>query len=430
MTGTAEPARTADAGQLIASYTAIRRNTEDLCRTLAIEDYVIQAMPDGSPAKWHLAHVSWFFETFLLKPYLTGYTAVDERYEYLFNSYYNGVGPQFHRPERGFLSQPTVEEVYAFRRYVDEAVVRLLEGASTARLEQLEPVVTLGVNHEQQHQELLLTDIKYNLSVNPLKPAFHDVGLPSGQAGDLTWHSYEGGVLRIGHEGDRFIFDNEGPRHDVLLPPFNLASRLVTNGEFLEFVKDGAYGRHDLWLSQGWATVQQHGWEAPLYWERDGDAWRQFTLSGLQLLDPEAPVVHVSHFEADAFARWAGKRLPSEAEWEVVAAQLPIQGNTSESGLFHPAPLGTVDGQQTAGGPSQMFGDVWEWTGSAYLAYPGYRPPPGAIGEYNGKFMMSQMVLRGGSSVTPLSHIRPTYRNFFYPPDRWQFTGLRLADDA
>ena len=420
-----------DVAQLVTAYTATRQATEQLCTPLATEDYVIQATPDVSPTKWHIAHVTWFFETFLLKPHLPGYEPIDPKYEYLFNSYYNAVGPQYDRPSRGLLSRPTVAEVYAYRAHVDRAMLTLLEGADDAQMAELAPAVTLGINHEQQHQELLLTDIKYNLSINPLRPAYHAVELPRRPSVPLEWHEYEGGIVEVGHDGGGFAFDNESPRHEALLQPHRIASRPVTCGEYATFVEDGGYARPDLWLSQGWGTVQAEGWGAPLYWERIDGEWWVFTLSGMQRLDEHAPVCHLSYVEADAFARWAGVRLPTEQEWEHAAAGAPVDGyspnlpNLAESGLFQPvAPDGT------GGALRQLYGDVWEWTQSAYLPYPGFTPTDGALGEYNGKFMVGQMVLRGGSCVTPRSHIRATYRNFFHPSDRWQFQGLRLAADA
>ncbi|MCI0778969.1 MAG: ergothioneine biosynthesis protein EgtB [Chloroflexi bacterium] len=420
--------RELDVPQLVTAYTATRQATEQLCAPLVTEDYVIQATPDVSPTKWHLAHVTWFFETFLLKPYLPGYEPIDPQYEYLFNSYYNAIGPQYDRPSRGLLSRPTVAEVYAYRAHVDRAILALLEGASEAQMAEVGPAVTLGINHEQQHQELLLTDIKYNLSINPLRPAYHGVELPRRRSTPLAWHDVDGGIVEVGHDGSGFSFDNESPRHEALLQPYRIASRQVTCGEYAAFIEDGGYTRPDLWLSSGWGTVQAEGWEAPLYWERIDGEWWLFTLSGMQRLDEHAPVCHLSYVEADAYARWAGKRLPTEQEWEHAAAGAPVRGNLAETGLFQPvAPDENGAGDGALG---QLYGDAWEWTQSAYLPYPGFAPPAGALGEYNGKFMVGQMVLRGGSCVTPESHIRATYRNFFHPADRWQFQGLRLAADA
>ena len=423
--------RQLDVAQLVTAYTATRQATEQLCAPLATEDYVIQANPDVSPTKWHIAHVTWFFETFLLKPHLPGYEPIDPRYEYLFNSYYNAIGPQYDRPSRGLLSRPTVAEVYAYRAHVDRAMLALLEGADEGQMAELTPRVTLGIHHEQQHQELLLTDIKYNLSINPLRPAYHAVELPRRPSAPLEWREDAGGVVEVGHDGGGFAFDNESPRHEALLKPYRIASRPVTCGEYAAFVEDGGYARADLWLSSGWGTVQADGWEAPLYWERVDGAWWVFTLSGMQRLDEDAPACHLSYVEADAFARWAGKRLPTEQEWEHAAAGAPMRGNLAESGLFQPvAPDGPVASGGTGGALQQLYGDVWEWTQSAYLPYPGFAPADGALGEYNGKFMVGQMVLRGGSCVTPGPHIRASYRNFFHPADRWQFQGLRLAADG
>ena len=421
--------RTLDAGALVTAFSTVRQTTEELCKTLATEDYVIQAMADVSPTKWHIAHVTWFFETFLLKPHLVGYESLNPQYEYLFNSYYNTVGPQYFRHDRGLLSRPTVAEVYEYRSHVDRGMMALLEQVTPEKLMEIAPVVELGLNHEQQHQELLITDIKYNLSINPLRPAFHDVIIPRGTSTPaLRWHEHSGGVREFGFDGPGFTFDNETPRHTALLQPHRLASRLVTCGEFLEFIDDGGYQRHDLWLSQGWGVVQERGWQSPLYWEHIDGARQLYTMSGMQSLDQHSPVCHVSYFEADAFARWAGKRLPTEEEWEAAADGIPLQGNLQESGILHPVALGEAAASENT--PQQLIGDVWEWTQSAYLAYPGYKPLTGGLGEYNGKFMMSQMVLRGGSCATPQSHIRTTYRNFFYPADRWQFKGFRLAEDV
>ncbi|MBM3940532.1 MAG: ergothioneine biosynthesis protein EgtB [SAR202 cluster bacterium] len=424
---TRDPAReTRDPARLATWFREVRQATEAICKPLATEDYVVQAMPDVSPAKWHLAHITWFFETFVLKPHARGHDPFNPQYEYLFNSYYNQVGPQYYRPHRGLLSRPTVAEVYDYRRSVDDAVRLLLERADERLFERVEPIVVLGLHHEQQHQELLFTDLKYNFGINPLRPVCQQREIPIGKAAPpMSWHAYQGGIVDIGWDGNGFAFDNESPRHRALLRPFKLGSRLVTNGEFMEFMRDGGYSTPQLWLSEGWATVRVEHWEAPLYWERHDGEWWSFTLAGMRPVDPHGPVTHVSHFEADAFARWAGKRLPTEFEWEHAASREPLRGNFAESGVHHPVPA-TGDGH----GLEQLFGDVWEWTASAYLGYPGFRAPEGAIGEYNGKFMMNQMVLRGGSCATPESHIRVTYRNFFPPHARWQFMGIRLADDA
>jgi ergothioneine biosynthesis protein EgtB len=416
----------ADRIDLRERYDEVRRTTERLCQPLAVEDHVLQAMPDVSPTRWHLAHVSWFFETFLLRPHLAGYEPLNRAYRFLFNSYYNAVGPQFSRPARGHLSRPTVAEVHAYRAWVDRGMIRLLDSAREPALGELAPVIELGLNHEQQHQELILTDIKYNLAVNPLRPAYHDVQLPRGSATPpVRWLDFAGGLRPIGHDGAGFAFDNEWPRHVAYLRPFRLATRLVTNGEYLEFMDAGGYRTWEPWLSEGWRVAQERQWQAPLYWERHEGEWWTQTLSGLQPLDPHAPVTHVSYYEADAYARWRDARLPTEQEWEHVAATEVVRGNLQETGVFHPLPV-----ERRAGQPAQMFGDVWEWTRSAYAPYPGYRPLPGAVGEYNGKFMVGQMVLRGGSCVTPRSHVRATYRNFFPPDARWQFSGIRLGDDA
>ena len=409
-----------EAERLLAHYVAVRRLTERLCEPLATEDYVVQAMPDASPAKWHLAHVSWFFETFVLRPSLPGYRPLDERYAVLFNSYYNGAGPQFSRPARGHLSRPTVDEVYAYRAHVDKAVLTVLEGEP---VDAVSAAVELGLHHEQQHQELLVTDVKYNLSVNPLRPAY--AGAPGGRtrpaSPSLARVAFPGGVTEIGSDGSAFCFDNERPRHRSLLAPYALGSRLVSNGEYREFIADAGYERPELWLSDGWRTVQERGWRAPLYWERaDDGGCSAYTLSGPVPLAADAPVAHVSYYEADAYARWRGARLPTEAEWEHAAAAETAAGTLLDDTPREPQPA-------PAPGLTQMTGDVWEWTASAYLPYPGFRPLDGALGEYNAKFMVNQMVLRGGSCATPRSHIRRSYRNFFPPDARWQFSGIRLA---
>lgn len=400
-------------------YASTRALSEELCVSLSAEDAVAQSMPDCSPAKWHLAHTTWFFETFVL-PHLPGYDVHDPAYGYLFNSYYEAVGDRHPRPQRGLLTRPTLDEVYAYRAHVDSAMARALD----LGLSEADWLTTLGTHHEQQHQELILTDIKHLLSCNPLLPAYRS---SAGRQAATTatpreWCDFEGGLQWIGHDGDGFAFDNESPRHRCYLEPYRLASRAVTNGEFLAFIEGGGYHQPEHWLSAGWATAQEKGWRAPFYWRSRGTGWDEFTLFGLQPLNLAAPVCHVSYYEADAYARWAGARLPTEAEWEGAAAEVPLIGTFIESGSLQPRPA-------TESGVRQLFGDVWEWTQSDYGAYPGFRPAAGAIGEYNGKFMSGQYVLRGGSCATPQSHIRATYRNFFPPDARWQFSGLRLAAD-
>jgi ergothioneine biosynthesis protein EgtB len=426
MTSVLEPLFTASpAAALANAYTAVRKQTESLCRTLVTEDYVVQSMPDVSPTKWHLAHTSWFFETFVLKPFASGYQGFDPQYSFLFNSYYVTVGDRHCRQNRGQLSRPTVEEIYAYRTYVDRHMMDFLFSLSAADVRRHESLMQIGLNHEQQHQELLVTDIKHVFWVNPLRPAYRPaVPRNAVTAPPMEWLSFEGGLQQIGRDADDgFSFDNESPRHTQYLQPFSIASRVVTSGEYKAFMQDGGYERFDLWLAMGAAFVKQEEWKAPLYWIEQDGGWMQHTLSGLRRVDDNEPVCHLSFFEADAFARWAGARLPTEAEWEVAARSVPIEGTFVESEQFHPQPAAGT-------GLLQMFGEVWQWTSSAYLGYPGYRPPPGAIGEYNGKFMCNQFVLRGGSVATPRSHIRPTYRNFFAPDSRWQFVGLRLAKDA
>ena len=409
-------------------YQRVRRFTEHLCEPLATEDYVIQSMPDVSPTKWHIAHVTWFWETFLLLPALPGYQSLHPQYAYLFNSYYNTLGQRHCRPKRGLISRPTVEETYAYRRYVDEHVLDLVEQLDEGQLTALAPIMTLGLHHEQQHQELMVTDIKHVFSCNPLYPAYVE-RVPTGtsRVPPVEWVSFPEGVYWIGHEGEGFAFDNEGPRHRQFVQSFQLASRLVTNGEYLAFMEDGGYETPLLWLSEGWATVQQEEWKAPLYWEKRDGRWWMMTLSGLREVDLAEPVCHVSYFEADAYARWADARLPTEAEWEVAAHDVPVEGNFVESGLYHPAPLNATS---TAGKLAQMYGDVWQWTQSSYAPYPNFKPGPGAVGEYNGKFMCNQYVLRGGSCATSRSHTRSTYRNFFPTNAQWQFMGIRLAKEV
>ena len=415
-------------------YSRVRGDSEALAAPLHPEDMVVQTMDDVSPTKWHLAHTSWFFETFLLKSFAASYTPLNDAYNYLFNSYYNGIGAQFPRPRRGLLSRPTGAQIAAYRAHVDGTMARLIAESPAARWAEIAPLIVLGLHHEQQHQELIATDIKHVLAQNPLAPAAYTRSQkPAGAPPPpLSWHPFEGGVYEIGHDPQAvtFSYDNEGPRHEVLIRPFALASRPVTNGEYRDFVEDGGYRRADLWLSDGWAAILSEGWEAPLYWRKSADqtpkgAWSEFTLFGQAALDPDTPVTHLSYYEAAAYAAWAGKRLPSEAELEIAARTLPIEGNFAEASTLrglHPEPARHP-------GLAQLYGDVWEWTASSYSAYPGYKPAPGAVGEYNGKFMCNQLVLRGGSCATPHGHIRPTYRNFFPAAARWQFSGLRLADD-
>jgi len=410
--------------EALAAYRRVRAASETLCAPLEIEDYQLQAVPEASPPKWHLAHVSWFFETFILAEYLPGYRPFQPAFRHLFNSYYEQVGSYHPRAERGLLSRPTVAEVYRYRAHVDAHMTDLIDGAGEDDWPAIALRLAIGLNHEQQHQELLLTDIKRSLWANPLRPAYRD-DLPQeqGRAAPLTWHAHGGGLQELGWGGAGFAYDNERPRHRAFLAPFRLASRLVSNGEYQAFIDDRGYARPELWLSDGWATIRREGWCTPLYWEEiDGDWW-QFTLGGMRRLAADEPVCHLSYYEADAYARWAGARLPSEAEWELLARERAPAGNLRERGRLHPAAAEAGEGLQ------QLWGDVWEWTRSPYTPYPGYRTPAGAIGEYNGKFMCNQMVLRGGSCVTPGDHLRPSYRNFFYPHERWQFKGLRLAED-
>lgn len=439
----AAPGTDLPAGLALARrYRRVRSFTESLCEPLVPEDYVVQTMTDVSPTKWHLAHTSWFFETFVLAEHQPGYRLHHPDYPYLFNSYYTQAGERHCRDQRGYLSRPTVAEVYAFRRHVDEHMLALLEGADGALLDTLRPLVEIGLNHEQQHQELMVTDIKHVFSVNPLRPAYQQRqddatgGVPGAgpdsaggaaptAAPALDWVRFGEGLREVGHEGDGFCYDNETPRHRTFVQTFELANRLVTNGEYLEFMEDGGYERAPLWLSEGFATAQENEWTEPFYWEQRDGEWWHYTLAGMRRIDPGEPVTHLSYFEADAFARWAGARLPTEQEWEVAAAEVPVRGNFVESGRFHPAP---ADPSEAApNGLMQMYGDVWEWTSSHYSAYPGYSPLPGALGEYNGKFMVNQYVLRGSSCATPEGHARASYRNFFPAGARWQFTGIRLA---
>lgn len=411
-------------------YLDVRQMTHALCQPLAIEDYVIQPVASVSPPKWHLAHTTWFFETFVLQPYRPDYTPYHPLYNYLFNSYYQHVGERWERPKRGALSRPTVQDVYAYRAAIDDLMMQLIDTLDAVQWPEVQARIVLGLHHEQQHQELLVTDIKYILATNPLRPVYHArhsvtavSGVPAAQ-----FISFAGGMYDIGYAAEGFCFDNEQPAHQVFVDAFALHNRLVTNGEYLAFIDDGGYSDFRHWLSNGWDTVQREGWDAPLYWQKVDGLWHEMTLHGWRELDVHAPVTHVSYYEAAAYASWTGKRLPTEAEWEIAArltGATVATGNFVESQRFHPMPA-----PPQAGTLVQMLGDAWEWTGSAYLPYPGYRQGPGALGEYNGKFMSDQMVLRGGSCATPRSHIRLTYRNFFPACERWQFTGIRLADEA
>lgn len=413
---------------LLDRYRAVRAQTELLGEPLEPEDFLVQSMPDASPAKWHFAHTSWFFETFVLSTALPDYRPRYPQYNFLFNSYYNAIGERIARDRRGLLSRPTIAEVRRYRREIDARMEDWLGSVAGDTLEALAPVVTLGLHHEQQHQELILTDLKHAFAGNPLRPVYRDRPPDHPErARPLRWLGFPGGVHQVGHEGPGFAFDNETPRHGEYLERFELASRPATNAEFFAFIDDGGYDRPEFWLSDGWAARKSRGWSAPLYWERIDGRWRTATLAGLLEVEPNEPVTHLSYYEADAFARWSGARLATEAEWEVAAGDRPIEGNFLESARYHPAP--TIPGTDTDG-PEGMFGDIWEWTRSPYSPYPGYRPAAGALGEYNGKFMCNQMILRGGSCATPGSHIRATYRNFFPPDARWQFSGIRLARDV
>jgi ergothioneine biosynthesis protein EgtB len=404
-------------------FAAVRSLTEELAAPLSAEDQTAQSMADVSPTKWHRAHTTWFFEEFLLGPGRAGYRPFHDGYRYLFNSYYEAVGPRHPRPQRGVVTRPGIEEIAEYRRAVDHAMCGwLAEGLPP----ELEPLVELGLHHEQQHQELLLMDIKHVLSQNVLDPVYRPAAPATREAPALRWIERPGGTVEIGAPGDGFAFDNEGPRHEVVLQPHALASRAVTAGEVAAFVADGGYRRPELWLSDGWATVQAEGWEAPLYWRAEGgDDWSLFTLGGRRALDPHEPAVHLSYYEADAIAHWSGARLPTEAEWEATAASVDPAAACFDLDALHPRPA-VDDGGDV---PAQLFGDVWEWTASAYLPYPRFRPAAGAVGEYNGKFMVNQQVLRGGCCATPPGHLRASYRNFFPPAARWAFSGVRLARD-
>jgi ergothioneine biosynthesis protein EgtB len=402
---------------LLGRYREIRRTSLALAEPFSAEDQLLQSMPDASPTKWHLAHTTWFFETFLLSEQVRGYRSFDSRYKHLFNSYYKQLGSHPNRGSRGLMSRPSLDEVHAYRNWVDGAMERYLDHASV----EANALIVLGLNHEQQHQELILTDIKHALWSMPLRPERMSRPHLASSMPNQHWIEHRGGIYEIGHAGDDFAFDNESPRHQVLLQPFQIASRQVTNAEYLEFMQDNGYRRPEFWLSDGWDAVCTHGWNSPLYWEQHGSDWQEFTLHGAQALDPAAPVCHVSYYEADAFARWRGARLPREEEWEVAGRRAGAAGAGEflDGGKFHPQPA--------KGNGPHWFGNVWEWTSSPYVGYPGFTPAAGLVGEYNGKFMCNQFVLRGGSCATPSGHFRPTYRNFFPPHARWQFMGIRLA---
>lgn len=405
-------------------YHTVRQATQALVADLTPEDCALQSMPDCSPTKWHLAHTSWFFETFVLEKYIADYQPFNPAFRVLFNSYYQSIGEQYARPRRALLTRPSLEEVKRYRQHIDKHMAALFEQSRFS--DDMAAIVELGIHHEQQHQELILTDLKHLFSFNPLHPIYHaHPGQISSAVKALRWIEYEGGLRSIGHDGNGFAFDNEGPRHRVYLQPYQLASRLVTNGEFAAFIDAGGYDRPEFWLSDGWNKIRAEGWHHPLYWERCDETWYTHTLHGFVVLEPNEPASHISYYEADAYARFTGARLATEMEWEHAAESGARLGNFAESGQFHPVPLDLNDA-----GLQQMFGDVWEWTASSYSPYPGFKPPAGALGEYNGKFMSSQMVLRGGSCATPISHIRASYRNFFPPDARWQFSGIRLAQDA
>jgi ergothioneine biosynthesis protein EgtB len=407
---------------LRSEFRKVRSFTEKLCEPLETDDYQIQSIPQTSPPKWHLAHVSWFFETFVLSEFDTGFKPWREDFDFIFNSYYYTRGVMHPRPERGLLSRPTVEEVFEYRQFVDGKVLELIDKIPESSWNDLVFRTSLGLHHEQQHQELLLMDVKHNFFSNPLKPSYRqDLSIPVGTMRPVNWIEIKGGTYKAGHTGNGFCFDNETPLHDVLLRSFKLADRFITNGEFLEFMNDGGYSNPALWLADGWTVIRHEGWQHPLYWEKRDNMWRQFTLGGTRDLELNEPVCHLSFYEADAYARWSGNRLPLETELEVMLSPISITGNFIEDDLLHPAP---------AEEEGQWFGDLWAWTASPYTPYPGFRPLDGSLGEYNGKFMSSQMVLRGGSCVTSARHVRPSYRNFFYPNERWAFTGLRLANDA
>ena len=415
---------------ILENFRKVRADSERLASVLTPEDWMLQSMPDASPVKWNLAHTSWFFENFILRGHAPGYEVFHPKFGYLFNSYYNQVGKMHPRPERGVISRPTAEDILRFRRHVNDAVAALVETAPDEVILKIAPLMALGLAHEEQHQELLLTDLKHGLSQNPLLPAAYEEEADGlGAPAPLAWERMEGGLCEIGWNGKGFAFDNEGPRHKVYLHPFELANRAVTNGDYFAFMEDGGYENPLHWLSDAWEMVRREEWRAPLYWRKAKDGWREYTLFGERPVRLDAPVCHVSFYEAAAYASWADARLPTEFEWEAAASLFPLEGRFLKDGAPaspKPASLTQKGGDKRL---RQLFGDVWEWTASPYVAYPGYAPPSGAIGEYNGKFMSGQMVLKGGSCATPEGHLRVSYRNFFPPAARWQFSGFRLARD-
>ena len=410
---------------LLKRFNKVRNFTGRLCENLQTEDFVIQSMPDVSPTKWHLAHTTWFFEAFVLMKSSASYEAYNPVYKYLFNSYYVQMGERFTRSQRGLLSRPTVKEVFDYRNYIDSRIADFISNSDKEIYSKFSPIIEIGIHHEQQHQELLVTDIKNVFSINPLYPSYTGKNIQTSESvPKIEWINFDGGVYEIGHNGNGFSYDNETPLHKEYTGDFLIASRLVTNREYLDFINDNGYGRPELWLSDGWAAAEKEKWTAPMYWTKIDGEWFNYKLSGFKKVDLNEPVCHISHYEADAYARWSGARLPTETEWEIAAKDMPVKGNFVEQENFHTVPLEIPNNEDKL---HQMYGDVWEWTGSAYLPYPGYKPLPGALGEYNGKFMSGQMVLRGGSCATSDSHIRKTYRNFFPPHSRWQFMGIRLG---
>ncbi len=415
--------------QLIKYFSRVRQVSEQICQPLETEDYVVQPVEDVSPPKWHLGHTTWFYEAMFLDRYLSDYQPFHPDYSFIFNSYYQTFGERWDRPHRGALSRPTVKNVYEYRQAVTERMLDLIQNIPEEKWDEFSDLLVLALNHEQQHQELLITDIKYILAASPLHPAYKEKPeiTPSGNGRlQSEYVLFDGGVYKVGHQGNGFCYDNELPAHESYVNNFKLSNRLVTNGEFLEFIEDGAYQDFRHWLSDGWDTIQREGWKSPLHWLKKDGEWYEKTLNGLRKMDPDTPVCHVSYYEADAFARWAGKRLPTEVEWETAARKSAVsfeKANFWNQGILHPIPAEN-NGEKIC----QLMGDVWEWTSSSYLPYPGYKQEKGALGEYNGKFMVNQMVLRGGSCATSKDHARITYRNFFQPDKRWQFSGFRLAD--